>query len=82
MTGDKWHHRRKMLTPAFHFKILKKYINTFCEHTQVLLETLKKEADKEKTDLIPLINKTALRIMCGKAIYLKIILFRVISILV
>ncbi|KAJ8721677.1 hypothetical protein PYW07_002452 [Mythimna separata] len=66
--GDKWHRRRKMLTPAFHFKILNKYFSIFCQHTQTLLGTIENELDKGKIDLSPMISKAALHTMCETAL--------------
>ncbi|KAF9794160.1 hypothetical protein SFRURICE_009537, partial [Spodoptera frugiperda] len=62
--GEKWHHRRKMLTPAFHFQILKKFFPTFCEHSQELVNNLEKELYKDKTDLFPIISKATLGLIC------------------
>lgn len=64
-SGEKWHHRRKMLTPAFHFQILKKFFPTFCEHSQELVNNLEKELFKDKTDLFPIISKATLGLICG-----------------
>eukprot|EP00058_Branchiostoma_floridae_P001305 XP_002586793.1 hypothetical protein BRAFLDRAFT_102945 [Branchiostoma floridae] len=36
--GQKWQRNRRLLTPAFHFDILKHYVTLFSESTQVLLE--------------------------------------------
>lgn len=35
-----------MLTPAFHFNILKSYVPIFGEHTQVLVSRWKKDAEE------------------------------------
>ncbi|CAH1255406.1 CYP4F22 [Branchiostoma lanceolatum] len=36
--GSKWQRNRRLLTPAFHFDILKHYVKLFSESTNVLLE--------------------------------------------
>ncbi|XP_032594831.1 cytochrome P450 4d1 isoform X2 [Drosophila grimshawi] len=41
--GRKWHNRRKIITPAFHFKILEQYINIFQQQSVLLLSNLEKE---------------------------------------
>ncbi|KAJ8721675.1 hypothetical protein PYW07_002450 [Mythimna separata] len=69
--GDKWHQRRKMLTPAFHLKILNKYFSVLCEHTQELLVTIENELNKGKIDVVPLISKATLLIMCETALGAK-----------
>ncbi len=35
--GQKWIRRRRLLTPAFHFEILRPYAKLFVESTQVFL---------------------------------------------
>ncbi|CAH1233437.1 CYP4F2 [Branchiostoma lanceolatum] len=36
--GSKWRRNRRLLTPAFHFEILKPYVTLFSESTNVLIE--------------------------------------------
>uniref|UniRef100_A0A6P7GKR7 Cytochrome P450 4C1-like n=1 Tax=Diabrotica virgifera virgifera TaxID=50390 RepID=A0A6P7GKR7_DIAVI len=50
--GSKWHTRRKMLTPAFHFNILQKYLEVFNKETEILLDELDKDAGKEYINVL------------------------------
>ncbi|XP_045534722.1 cytochrome P450 4C1-like [Papilio machaon] len=65
--GKKWHQRRKILTQAFHFNILKKYLRTFTEQTEKLMEKVDIEAKKVQCDVLPLITNATLKIMCETA---------------
>ncbi|XP_045447727.1 cytochrome P450 4C1-like [Melitaea cinxia] len=65
--GQKWQQRRKLLTPAFHFNILKRYSVTFIEQTDKFLNEVQERVGEEQTDIVPLINSTTLRIMCETA---------------
>ncbi|XP_075974074.1 cytochrome P450 4C1-like [Anticarsia gemmatalis] len=62
--GEKWQQRRKMLTPAFHFNILKKFFNVIRDHTEDLMQYVGEEVDKDKTSLAPLISKQTLKVIC------------------
>ncbi|CAG4966752.1 unnamed protein product [Colias eurytheme] len=65
--GSKWHQRRKLLTSAFHFNILKKYTSSFIEYTENLLKKIENETSNEQTDVRPLLSNATLRIMCQTA---------------
>ncbi|CAH0714213.1 unnamed protein product, partial [Brenthis ino] len=65
--GNKWQHRRKLLTQAFHFNILKKYSQTFMEDTEELLQNIEKHPNKEDWDIVELIAKNSLRTICKTA---------------
>lgn len=55
-----------MLTPAFHFKILERFVGIFDECANVLVEKLKKEMGKSSVDIYGYINLCALDTICGK----------------
>lgn len=65
--GKKWRTRRKMLVPAFHFKILHDFVPVFNEHASFLVKKLQIAALKGKpVDIVPSVTACALDIICGK----------------
>lgn len=65
-TGEKWRRRRKLLTPAFHFAILKTYFDTMKEQVDILLEVIR-ETGPKATDVRKLITNCTLDIICETA---------------
>ena len=63
--GEKWRQRRKILTPAFHFNVMKKYIEITNENGKKFIEQLKTEGSETTQLLIPLCSKYTLNIICG-----------------
>ncbi|RZB40442.1 cytochrome P450 monooxygenase CYP4Q9, partial [Asbolus verrucosus] len=49
--GSKWHNRRKILTPSFHFNILQEFINIFNEETGKLVKMFKSECHNSYIDV-------------------------------
>ncbi|TMW51310.1 hypothetical protein DOY81_003629 [Sarcophaga bullata] len=43
--GSKWHARRKILTPTYHFKILEEFVEIFDKESDVLVRKLASKAD-------------------------------------
>ncbi|XP_047096726.1 cytochrome P450 4C1-like [Schistocerca piceifrons] len=66
-SGSKWHMHRKMITPAFHFRILDNFVDIFAENGKVLVEKLKPKADGKTFDIYPFITSCALDIICETA---------------
>lgn len=65
--GSKWRSRRKLLIPAFHFKILHDFIPVFNEQANILIQKLKLQSNTGKLiDLVPNVTACALDIICGK----------------
>lgn len=62
-TGQKWFQRRKVLTPAFHFKILEQFVEVFDRNSNIFVENLKQFGEKE-FDIFPLITLCALDVIC------------------
>ncbi|XP_063907299.1 cytochrome P450 4C1-like [Zophobas morio] len=54
--GNKWQERRKILTPAFHFNILKEFIKVFEAETKNLVDVLMKESHKPYVAITDLIS--------------------------
>lgn len=64
-TGQKWLSRRKVLTPAFHFKILDDFVETFDKQSSILVEKLKEFQGRGEFDVFPLTALCTLDIICG-----------------
>lgn len=64
--GSKWHSRRKLLTPAFHFKILEDFLDVFNGQSTTMVQQLRGKADGKPFDIFPFITRCALDIICGE----------------
>jgi cytochrome P450 len=68
-TGEKWKSHRKLLTPAFHFKILENFLPTIMKQTNIMLDLIEKQL-KENNGIIEdiryLITNCTLDAICGK----------------
>ncbi|XP_047029054.1 cytochrome P450 4C1-like [Helicoverpa zea] len=64
--GAKWHKRRKILTPTFHFNILKSFSIVMKERSKGLVEKIK-TLENTDVNLLPLISDYTLYIICETA---------------
>ncbi|KAJ3656432.1 hypothetical protein Zmor_015512 [Zophobas morio] len=70
--GDYWKRRRKILTAAFHFEILKKFVEVFESAGDVLIEKLQEYDEDTSVDLHTLTTLYALDVICETAMGTKI----------
>lgn len=70
-SGDAWHTRRKLLTPAFHFRILSEFKEPMDENCKMLIRRLEKKANGEAFDIYPYITLFALDAICETAMGIK-----------
>lgn len=68
-SNKKWFLRRKVITPAFHFKILDQFVEVFDKHGTVFVENLKRLTDSSNgpVDVFQPITLCTLDIICGKS---------------
>ncbi|XP_011296456.2 cytochrome P450 4d2 isoform X2 [Musca domestica] len=72
-TGKKWHSRRKIITPTFHFKILEQFVEIFDQQSGVMVKKLSDKADgKSAINIFPVICSMALDIIAETAMGVKI----------
>ncbi|KAG5672382.1 hypothetical protein PVAND_002514 [Polypedilum vanderplanki] len=65
--GQKWFTRRKILTPAFHFKILEDFMDIFNEQSAILVKKLEKEIDCDSFNIFSYVTLCTLDIVCETA---------------
>ncbi|XP_011873047.1 PREDICTED: cytochrome P450 4C1-like [Vollenhovia emeryi] len=65
--GSKWHSRRKILTPAFHFNILQQFIGIFIQEGNDMIKSLKSTEGAVVKDLMPFISEHTLNAICETA---------------
>ncbi|XP_034175885.2 cytochrome P450 4C1 [Osmia lignaria lignaria] len=63
-SGRKWHLRRKILTPAFHFNVLRQFVDVFIEESERMIKILKSEQGPVVKDLLPIISEHTLNVIC------------------
>ncbi|NP_001310069.1 cytochrome P450 4C1-like [Tetranychus urticae] len=64
-TGNKWRSRRKLLVPAFHFKILHDFVPVFNEQGSIMVSRLREIARSgEAIDIVPVVTACTLDIIC------------------
>jgi cytochrome P450 len=66
IVGAYWKQHRKILTPAFHFEILKQFVQVFQSVGNVLIDNLRKYEESPSIDLHPLVTLCTLDTICGK----------------
>ncbi|XP_052239681.1 cytochrome P450 4A2-like isoform X2 [Dreissena polymorpha] len=66
--GKKWERNRRLLTPAFHFDILKSYVNVYNTTTSIFMDKIgQATSDGKSVDVYPYISRATLDTMlrCG-----------------
>jgi docosahexaenoic acid omega-hydroxylase len=67
-TGERWKIRRKLLTPAFHFRILSDFVPIISEQSKILIEKISSFRG-EYFDIRNIMAACTLDIICGKVTY-------------
>jgi cytochrome P450 len=66
IAGSTWKRHRRIIVPAFHVKILDKFLHKFNANSAILLDRLAKHAGGPGFDIFPYMNLVTLDIICGK----------------
>ncbi|XP_040357560.1 cytochrome P450 4c3-like [Ixodes scapularis] len=71
-SGAKWRKRRKMLTPAFHFRVLESCMTIFNDQARVFLHKLHESSHLDYVDIFPMMTHCSLDILCESAMGIKL----------
>lgn len=70
--GERWRLHRKLLTPAFHFRVLDNFLPVINEQGDRLVEQLSHLADGKAVNLWPVLSKCTMAAICETAMGLKL----------
>ncbi|XP_055606346.1 cytochrome P450 4d2-like [Uranotaenia lowii] len=70
--GKKWAQRRRIITPAFHFKILEEFLGIFDQRTTDLVQKLKEQEGKGDFNLYEYVTLCTLDIIAESAMGVKV----------
>uniref|UniRef100_A0A1I8PH65 Cytochrome P450 n=1 Tax=Stomoxys calcitrans TaxID=35570 RepID=A0A1I8PH65_STOCA len=71
--GKKWHSRRKIITPTFHFQILEDFLKVFDTQSTILVKCLEQKADgRTAFDIQPYIGLYTLDVVVETAMGTKV----------
>lgn len=70
--GKKWAQRRKIITPAFHFKILEEFLAIFNERTEVFVDKIKDQVGKGDFNIYEHVTLCTLDIISESAMGVKL----------
>nr|ACI25368.2 CYP4CC1 [Liposcelis bostrychophila] len=71
-TGKKWRTHRKMLTPAFHFRILEEFTKVFNKNGKIFCEVLSKIPENKIFDVYEYVKMYAMDNICETAMSVSI----------
>lgn len=63
---------QKILTPAFHFKILEEYVKIFDRQSSIFVDVLSKYKTTDKVELFPLVGLCTLDVICEAAMGIEL----------
>lgn len=64
--AKKWYGRRKIITPAFHFRILDQYLAVFEKHGKIFMNKLAQYSPTDAIDMESLVSLYTLDVVSGK----------------
>uniref|UniRef100_A0A182J4R7 Uncharacterized protein n=1 Tax=Anopheles atroparvus TaxID=41427 RepID=A0A182J4R7_ANOAO len=70
--GEKWFQRRRIITPAFHFKMLDQFMDVFNHEADILVNKLERRANKGEFDIYDYITLYALDSICATSMGVQI----------
>lgn len=62
-TGQKWHSRRKIITPTFHFKILQQFVDVFNDQNRIFIDKINARNSEDTFDIYGFITLMSLDII-------------------